>query len=145
MDLFEDLTDDDLAAATRAYLRSPKAGWWPAPGEVLALVPRRQAAAIEDADEVWGEVRDASSRGAETADAMGWSPATRAAVRAVGGWDRIGYTPYDQHVALRASFRAAYRSACARGVLEADHPQLTDAEAGAVLRRIAAGPPPEES
>lgn len=38
-----DLTDEDLQAATVGYLRSPECRYgWPKPGQLLALVPRRQ-------------------------------------------------------------------------------------------------------
>jgi len=133
-----DVSDADLRTGTIAYLRSPESTWWPAPGALLAHVPGQALAAIDDADEVWGRVREASGRGAEAAASLPWSPATLAAVRAVGGWDRIGYTPYDQHVALRAAFRNAYRSARGRERLEQEHPQLTDSEARGFFTRLEA-------
>ena len=55
-DLMPDITDADLAAALAAYRRDPKVcQFWPQPGTLIGLVPSRQAAAIDDAEVVFGQ------------------------------------------------------------------------------------------
>lgn len=55
-ELMPDITDAELMAALAAYRRDPKVcQFWPQPGTLIGLVPSRQAAAIDDADVVFGQ------------------------------------------------------------------------------------------
>ena len=53
--LFGDLPDATLGAAVIAHLRSPKAHFFPQPGNLLALIPS-QRGAVDDAEEAWTEL-----------------------------------------------------------------------------------------
>lgn len=51
-----DVSDTELEGAVMSYLRDPKVcQFWPQPGTLLNHIPSRQAAAIDDADEVFGQ------------------------------------------------------------------------------------------
>jgi len=53
-ELMPDITDADLMAALAAYRRDPKVcQFWPQPGTLIGLVPSRQAAALDDSEEMF--------------------------------------------------------------------------------------------
>lgn len=52
--ILKDMTDKDLLEATLAYLRDEKVcQFWPQPGMLLARVPGRQAALLDDSEEMF--------------------------------------------------------------------------------------------
>lgn len=55
-ELMPDVADAELMAALAAYRRDPKVcQFWPQPGTLIGLIPSRQAAAVDDAHEVFGQ------------------------------------------------------------------------------------------
>lgn len=67
VEVLADVPRDALKAAAIAYVRRPPsdrgstAAWWPAPGDLIALLPQSQGTrqAMDDADRWWGYVREA--------------------------------------------------------------------------------------
>lgn len=49
-----ELEDDELIAATKAYLRTASCAFWPQPGTLLALLPHRAADPADDGDRAFG-------------------------------------------------------------------------------------------
>jgi hypothetical protein len=112
--LLPDMTSEDLMLAVASYIRSG-AEWWPKPGQILALVPARRIAALDDADAAWGELVYLAGRHGSYSPPSpdGWhlsSAAMEAGLRACGGWAAVCISTAQDHVSMRASFRAAYRA-----------------------------------
>ena len=153
--MLRDVPDEDVAAALASYLRDPTAcQWYPQPGQILARVPGRRAAAIDTADEAWGRVlRGIRQHGSWTPPGrrqvedpdggeprwVGWdwdpargdAEAIRAGIDACGGWrDLCAKLTPDTEITIRASFRAAYRATRSREQLSGEEQ---------VLRRLAEG------
>lgn len=130
-ELLHDVTDAELHDAVTAHLRSPTP-WWPTPGQLLALVPSRRMEALDDADTAWGEALRLVSAwgGRRLEDPATWERARpsderRAAamlegVKALGGWVVLGMSTADEHTAMRASFRTAYRAVGTRRAIADD-------------------------
>ena len=167
--ILADVEPADLQAAVLAHLRQPEP-WWPRAGQLLALVPARREAAVDEADEAWGKVltiarvggRDAglpSNRHRWSLNSAPWGDPERvtamwAGIDAAGGWDVICRTEDETTMAAhRAAFRSAYRSSRQRGAILLEvgtvrqiaavaSPQL-GAKAPPLLRALVAGVDPE--
>ena len=98
-----DMSPEELMSAAVAYLRTPKAQWWPAPGSLLEL---SRPSDIDDADQAWGEVliamgqhgasRQPSLSTWRLSDKPGHERAIFRAVEAAGGWPVVsGGLGYD--------------------------------------------------
>lgn len=136
------IDDSQLEAAVLAWVAQPSdAGrFWPTPGNLLALEPSRQLAAVDDSAEAWAHVVELARHGKLYSRYGGTlaslSPAVEAGVEACGGREAIATSPYDAHVWMQAAFRRAYTSAKATGAIREQHPQLTDGEAQGFLRLV---------
>ena len=54
--ILKDVSDSDMKEAAMAYLRDEKVcQFWPQPGTLIGRIPSRQAAAVDDAHEVFGQ------------------------------------------------------------------------------------------
>jgi hypothetical protein len=159
-----DIGPQQLRVAAVAYLRTPSP-FWPTPGQLLALIPGRPEANLDDSDEAWGIVMEGISK-------HGWSSpptpmgnpigdgkwryceeearckAIEAGVQAAGGWRALCLGQEDQMAPARASFRAAYRTVMQRRAIEAEYQAiaglLPDMESpkrltGSGMRRIGEG------
>lgn len=129
--VLQGVSDQELVDLIGAWLRSPEArfGKWPMPGSLLYVVM------VDDADEAWGlALRRIQTHGGvqygptpTPEDTDPDDPARGAvicdSVRACGGWRALGNTHYDQLMAQRSAFRAAYRGYKRRGALP---PALVD-------------------
>jgi hypothetical protein len=121
-----ELTDDELAAACKAYRTStdPADRWWPQPGRLIALSPVGRAALAlgseTDADAAWADFnrrmqhlagRGGPLRGERELDSDGYrNDAMWAGLRGIGGarvWDRWDLSDR----AIPARWRAAYVAA----------------------------------
>jgi hypothetical protein len=128
-----EVSDDDLMYALKSYLRDPAVcQWYPQPGTILAHVPGRKEAELDDADELWGivlrAVRDIGSYGTPT-----WPEAQaeriEAGLQACGGFRSVCMQTTDEHVATRAAFRNVVRTMQRRNVIRLEDravKQLTD-------------------
>lgn len=144
--LFADTTDDELCNAVRAFLAEDTRGWWPVPALIRQRIPRIEAARLlatqDDSDEAWGRIRRYAEAGTLHAEYGGptvtLTPAEEAGVQAAGGRRQISFAPYEQHAAMRAAFRGAYRSAKERSqVTGGHHAQLTSEQATRLLVELA--------
>lgn len=128
--LLHDLDDEALEDAVTGYLRG-SSPFWPTAGQILAASPARRLEAVDDSDAAWGGVlRLISAEGRKVEDPEVWervrprelhrAEAVLAGVAALGGWARIGASMQDEHAAMRASFRAAYRATVERVKLRAE-------------------------
>ena len=136
-----DLSREQLEDATITVIRS-SSPFWPTPGQLLAAVPERRAAAVDDSDAAWGEaLRIVQGWGAHRLyDPDTWekarpadaakAEALLAGVQAIGGWKELGRSTAEEHIAMRASFRSAYRAVGQRRSIQAE---------ADVARRIAGG------
>lgn len=139
--ILHDIEDAQLDDAVTAWLRSPNP-FWPTPGQLLALVPERRLAAIDDSDAAWGEaLRIVQGWGAHRLyDPETWeqarpkdaakAEALLAGVQALGGWKELGRSTAEEHVSMRAAFRSAYRAVGQRRIVQHE---------ASVARRIAGG------
>jgi hypothetical protein len=140
-----DLDDATLQAAVLTHLRDPDAcQFWPQPGKLLAATPQRRQLAAVDPETLWGQCLELASRygsyniGAAMANLPEPQDVTAAALHAIGGLRVLCVTHYEEHAALRASFRAAVKASVSRQVAATDH-QLTDSQAGSFLRLVKDG------
>lgn len=117
-----DVTDEDLQCAIASYLRDPKVcQWYPQPGTLLAHLPGRRDAQIDNADELWGVVLSAVRHAGSY-----WKPewkgpdaeAIQAGVDALGGWQHLCQNLKVDDVANRAAFRSVVRSVKQRAALQ---------------------------
>jgi hypothetical protein len=139
--VLEPLTDAQLESCVVAWVAQPTdAGrWWPTPGNLLAIEPTRQLAAIDDSAEAWGRILKHAAGGLfgrYSSQRLTLTHAEQAGVDACGGGNAIGESTYDQHSWMQAQFRRAYQSAKQTGEVLQRHPQLTDGEARGLLTQV---------
>ena len=116
--------DADLDAAVVAHLRAPSP-FWPTPGQLLALVPSRQIAAADDAEDAWSATLLAMSKAGgsmQTESGRWWYPeptaipgvtdeaGAREILRGLGGRNGWMATPIDKQPFFRRDFVLAYRA-----------------------------------
>ena len=138
-EVLHDVADEDFAAAVVTFMREAQARWWPTPGQLLQLVPGRRLAAIDDADDAWGQVcRLARVHGSYVPPELTMAQAV--GVNAIGGWRAFCVLDEADDAAARAAFRNAYRGAKQRALMVADHPRL-EGPGPSLLHLL---PPPDE-
>ena len=122
--LLVDVTDEQLSAALASYLRDPEGQWYPQPGLILAHVPGRKAASIDNSDELWGSVMMAIRSIGYYGSPQWTGPdaeAIQAGIQALGGWQHLCSTlTEDQVPAHRASFRQVVRTIQQRKALQTE-------------------------
>ena len=131
MDDLDDLSDADLAAACRAYRRSPDPAdrWFPTPGRIMALSPIGRALAVLGSDDdsarafahFVARMRALAFRPSRTIPACNLDPADpyrndamHSALEAYGGASAWGMRNIDDPFRVRESetkWRAAYKAA----------------------------------
>lgn len=128
-----DVDSEELSAALIAWMRSPGAKFWPLPGQVLELIPRRTLAATEASAAVamWRRVVDLVRTApvdapeppylAPDSPEVHLLPALRAGIDAVGGWRhllRAGEREWSQAHFVKAFDAEIGRSRSRDGVAE---------------------------
>lgn len=118
MGILGDMSDQDLDAAVVAYLRAPSP-FWPTPGQLLALTPQKQLAAIDDAEEAWEHVCAITARNAYAEPPTGAldrsdrqrDAALQTALRSIGGAKGLGQSLEATMHYTRRTFLEVYRNA----------------------------------
>lgn len=135
LDVLGDETDADVLAAFRAWRRTPAARFWPQPGELTPHLPAR----VRDisAEAAWAlAVRYAGDPGGRATPGVDfwWPEGTAvlysAALDAIGGWQRLAYSSYREHPAMRRAFVDAWHG-------------VARLPASSPLRLAFGAPPPE--
>ena len=122
----EPFSDEEVQIAIHKMILIRTVSSWPPIAAIVANVPRVEAAkkieAVDDADEVFGEVLDLiRDRGSyrepgplELDPDEQRSKAIYRGIQSAGGWRSLCLCSYEQIAAPRAAFRAAYRSHMAK-------------------------------
>lgn len=143
-----DLSAEDLEAATMAVIRS-STPFWPTPGQLLEMVPRRRMEAIDDSPAAWSAVlryfRAGSFRDPNPGELDPKNPerdaAMRAALNEIGGARAFGKSQESQEEWWGKRFGEAYKAHRKRGhvvaeVLQIGGPQAAGRLTGSGFRRI---------
>ena len=134
MAILSDVSDDGLSAAVVAWLRGA-CPFWPTPGQLLALVPVRQLAALDDAAEAWAHVkgwircngyREPIAGQLDPVDARR-DAAMLAGLRALGGAAVWGQMATEAEPFTAKRFEGEYREGRTRAAVVAEHPALLGA------------------
>ncbi len=143
LEILGDLEIEELEHATREYLRSKDAVWFPSAGQLLALIPSRALAAIDDSDQVWGAtISNVARLGRyQKPEQFHEDPEENykiaAGVSACGGWQALCNMEQSEAMAHRASFRAAYRAAKLRAKITNGRPALANSpELKALINKV---------
>lgn len=148
MALLSDVSDEDLSGAVSAWLRGA-CPFWPTPGQLLELVPRRRMAAIDDSPTAWFAVlryfRRGSFRSPNPGELDPSDPERDAAMRAafneIGGARAFGQSQESEEQWWGKRFGEAYKAHRKRGhvvaeVLQIGGPQAAARLTGSGFRRI---------
>jgi hypothetical protein len=122
-----DLAPADLEAATMAVIRSASP-FWPTPGQLLELVPRRRLEAVDDSGEAWAAVvrwcRANAFReplpGDIEGDSLDRDEAIREGLRTIGGAKGFGRSTEAEEPFLARRFADAYKASRKRGHIGAE-------------------------
>lgn len=119
----KDIEDSELSEATLALVLEDEERWWPTIATVRGKVPRiaqrRAINNVDTADQAWGDLVElVKSKGSyrppfgpgDLASDPQRAKAMWRGLSAIGGWSTLCRMNESEHMAARASFRAAYRS-----------------------------------
>jgi hypothetical protein len=125
--LLGDVSSAEVQTAAMGYARAP-VPFWPSVGQLLAALPSRQLAAIDDSEEAWVETKTWCDRNAYRTPQAGEldrdhedrDAAMRLALQAVGGAKGWGQTPTPQEPFVARRFRESYQVHRKRGAVTSE-------------------------
>lgn len=125
--ILRDLSDHDFRVAVVEYCRRPGKTFMPSPGEILEAAKGNEG---DQAEALWMAVEAAIARHGRYAS-VSFHPAANAAIRSLGGWQKLCESTADEMVFRRKDFLTSVRTWLRHspgeqgghlvGLVEADH------------------------